>query len=159
VFANTLVPVVSTVHLVVRRLIGTTPSSHIECCKNLPTSEGSSTTCSTSVALRGSRRLVRYPSQILSRSPAQSSCVLHDRELATKPSRRWQPPRVTSTTDLQHEHLVPLDAISRCNCTRITHSQSDRTLASTSELEGIQALLHKPHRHEGAQQPAQGLVL
>jgi hypothetical protein len=39
---------------------------------------------------------------------------------ATKPSRRWQPPRVTSTTGLQHDHLVPLDATSRCNRTRIT---------------------------------------
>jgi hypothetical protein len=64
----------------------------------------------------------RYPSQILLQSTARSSCVLHDGELATKPSRRWQPPRVTSTTILQLEHQVPLDAISRCNRTRITHS-------------------------------------
>jgi hypothetical protein len=40
--------------------------------------------------------------------------------------------------------------------TRITHTQSIRTLVSTSELEGIQALLHKPHRREGAHQLAQG---
>ena len=37
-----------------------------------------------------------------------------------------------------------------------TYSQSDRTLASTSELEGIQALLHKPHSCESALQPAKG---
>jgi hypothetical protein len=78
----------------------------------------------------------RYPSQILLQSTAQSSCTLHDGELATKPSRRWQPPRVTNTTALQLEHLATLDAISQCNHTRITHSQSIRTLASTSELEG-----------------------
>jgi hypothetical protein len=34
---------------------------------------------------------------------------------ATKLSRRWQPPGVTSTTGLQYEHLVPLDAISQSN--------------------------------------------
>jgi hypothetical protein len=39
---------------------------------------------------------------------------------ATKPSRRWQPPRVTSATGLQDDHLVPLDATLRCNRTRIT---------------------------------------
>ena len=31
---------------------------------------------------------------------------------ASKPSRRWQPPKVKSTTDLQDDHLVPLDATS-----------------------------------------------
>ena len=41
---------------------------------------------------------------------------------ATRPSRRWQPPRLTSTIDLQHEHLVPLDAISQCSRTRIALS-------------------------------------
>jgi hypothetical protein len=61
VLANTLVPIVSTVHLVVRQLIGTTPSPHVGRRKNLPTSEGSSTTCSTSVALRGSRGVSTVP--------------------------------------------------------------------------------------------------
>jgi hypothetical protein len=41
---------------------------------------------------------------------------------ATKPSRRWQPPRVTSTTSLQHDHLVPLDAIPTMQRTRIALS-------------------------------------
>ena len=41
--------------------------------------------------------------------------------------------------------------------TRITLTRNlDRTLASTSELEGIQAYLHKPPRLKGAQQPTQG---
>ena len=35
---------------------------------------------------------------------------------------------------------MPLDVISQCNRTRITHPQSIHTLASTSELEGSQAL-------------------
>jgi hypothetical protein len=39
---------------------------------------------------------------------------------ATKPSRRWQSPRLTSTNGLQHEHLVPLDAISQRNALGIT---------------------------------------
>ena len=34
----------------------------------------------------------------------------------------WQPPRVTSIIGLQLDHLVPLDATSRCNRTRIAHS-------------------------------------
>jgi hypothetical protein len=91
------------------------PSPHVGHRKNLPTSEGSSMTRSTSVALCGSRWWAWYPWQILLRSTAQSSCVLHDGELTTKPSRRWQPPRVTSSTGLQLEHLVPLDAIPQCN--------------------------------------------
>jgi hypothetical protein len=57
----------------------------------------------------------QYPSQILLRSFAQSSRGLHDGELATKPSWWWQPLRVTSTTGLQLDHLVPLDATLRCN--------------------------------------------
>ena len=45
-------------------------------------------------------------------------------ETTTKPSRRWQSPRVTSTTGLQLDHLVPLDVTSRCNRTRIAHSHN-----------------------------------
>jgi hypothetical protein len=37
----------------------------------------------------------------------------------TKPSRRWQPPRVMSTTGLQLDHLVPHDAISQRNALEI----------------------------------------
>ena len=79
--------------------------------------------------------------------PPQSSSPKHrtnflraSTQTTTKLFRRWQPPRVTSTTNLQLDHLVPLDVISQCNRTRITHSQSDRTLTSTSELEGSQTL-------------------
>jgi hypothetical protein len=66
VLANTLVPVVSTVHLVVWWLIGTTPSLHVGCHKNLPTSESSSMTPSTRVALRGSRGVSTIPLTITS---------------------------------------------------------------------------------------------
>jgi len=50
-------------------------------------------------------------------SPKHRTMSLHalTESQATKPSRRWQPPRVTSTIGLQHEHLVPLDANSQCN--------------------------------------------
>jgi hypothetical protein len=41
---------------------------------------------------------------------------------ATKPSRRWQPLRVTRTIGLQLDYLVPLNATSQCNRTRIGHS-------------------------------------
>ena len=54
--ANTLVPVVSTAHLVVRRLIGITRQARTSgTAKTYPKSEGSSMTRSTRVALRGSR--------------------------------------------------------------------------------------------------------
>jgi hypothetical protein len=80
------------------------------------------------------------PLQSLLRSTAQSS-LRASMETTTRPFRRWQPPRVTSTTGMQLDHhLVPLDAISQCNRTRITQSQSIHTLASTRELEGSQAL-------------------
>jgi hypothetical protein len=55
-----------------------------------------------------------------------------------------------------NKHIVLLDAISQYNHTRITHLQSIRTLASTSELESSQAHLHKPPRLKGAQRLAQG---
>jgi hypothetical protein len=61
VLANTLVPVVSTIHLVVWRLIGATPSPYVGRRKNLPTSEDSSMTRSTSVALRGSHGVSMVP--------------------------------------------------------------------------------------------------
>jgi hypothetical protein len=59
-----------------------------------------------------------------------------NRDHTTKPSRRWQPPRVTSTTRLQFEQLVPLDAVSQCNALESLTSNGFALLASTSELEG-----------------------
>ena len=62
VLANTLVPVVSTAHLVVRRLIGITRQAHTSgTVRTYPESEGSSMTRSTRVALRGSRRASTMP--------------------------------------------------------------------------------------------------
>ena len=62
VFANTLVPVVSTAHLVVRWLIGITRQAHRSgTARTYPESEGSSMTCSTRVALRGSRGVSTMP--------------------------------------------------------------------------------------------------
>jgi hypothetical protein len=107
-------------------------------------------TLSTRVALCGSHGVSTIP---LTNPPPEHRTIFSraSTELqATKASRRWQPPRVTSTTGLQFKHLVPLDATSRCNRIRITHSQLDHTLASISELEGSQADLHKPPRREGA---------
>jgi hypothetical protein len=59
-------------------------------------------------------------------------------ETTTKPSRRWQPPRVTSTTGLQLDHLVPLDAISQCNTLKSLTRNGSALLTSTSELEASQ---------------------
>jgi hypothetical protein len=106
-------------------------------------SEGSSITRSTRVALRDPRgvsiiSLTNPPPEhrtIFSRASTESQ--------ATEPSRRWQPPRVTSTTGLQLDHLVPLDAISQCNRTRIAHSLDQMNTTSMSELEGSQAPPHK----------------
>ena len=79
----------------------------------------------------------QYPSQSLLQSTAQSS--LHaSMETTTKPSRRWQPPRVTSTTSLQLEHLVPLDAISQCIALESLTRNGFTLHVSTSELEAYQ---------------------
>jgi hypothetical protein len=59
--------------------------------------------------------------------------------IATKPSRRWQPPRVTSTTSLQLEHLVPLDAISQ-NSALESLAINRMITIHTIELEGSQTL-------------------
>ena len=72
-------------------------------------------TRSTRVALRCSRGVSTIP---LTNPPMKHRTIFLRALMesqATKPSRRWQPPRVTSTTGLQLEHLVPLDAISQCN--------------------------------------------
>ena len=118
--ANTLVPVVSTAHLVVWRLIGITRQARTSgAARTYPGSEGSSMTHFTKVALRGSRGASTMPLTKLF-SGAPHKLLAASTKTTTKPSRRWQPPRVTSTTSLQLDHLVPLDAISRCNRTRIT---------------------------------------
>jgi hypothetical protein len=83
--------------------------------RTYPESEASSMTRSTRVALRDPHRVSTIP---LTNLPLEHHTIFSraSTELkATKPSRRWQPPRVTSTTSLQHNHLVPLDATSRCN--------------------------------------------
>jgi hypothetical protein len=62
VLANSLVPVVSTAHLVVRRLIGIIRQAHMSgTARTYPKSEGSSVTRSTRVALRGSRGASTMP--------------------------------------------------------------------------------------------------
>ena len=128
VLANTLCP-----RCVDRSLGGSAanwhhpPSLHVGHRKNLTTSEVSSMTHSTSVALHGSRGVSTVPLT----NPSSEHRIIFLRastETSTKPSRRWQPPKVASTTGLQLDHLVPLDAISQCNRTRITHSQLIRTL-------------------------------
>jgi hypothetical protein len=77
-------------------------------------------TRSTKVALRDPRGLSTIP--LIKASPEPRTILLRAsmEPQATKLSRRWQPPRVTSTTDLQVKHLVPLDAILTMQCTRIT---------------------------------------
>ena len=121
--ANTLVSVASIAHLVVRRLIGITcQACTLGTARTYPKSEGSSMTRSTRVALRDPRMVSTIP---LTNPPPEHHTIFSHTSMesqATKPSRRWQPPRVTSTIGLQHNHLVPLDAISQCNHTRIAHS-------------------------------------
>ena len=123
-FANTLVPVVSTAHLVVRRLIGITRQARTSgAARTYPEGEGGSMTRFTKVALRDSRGASTMP-LTGSSLERRTSFLRASTETTTKPSRRWQPPRVTSTTGLQLDHLVPLDATSQCNRTRITHSHN-----------------------------------
>ena len=70
-FANTLVPVVLTAHLVVRQLIGITRQTRtLGIARTYPKSEGSSMTRSTRVALRGSRGASTMPlTKLFSRAP------------------------------------------------------------------------------------------
>jgi hypothetical protein len=120
VLANTLVPVVSTAHLVVQRIIGITCQAHmLGTARTYPKSKGSSMTRSTSVALHGARGVSTVPLTNPSPEHRTSFLACFDGDHTTKLSRRWQPPRVTSITDLQLDHLMPLDATSRCNRTRI----------------------------------------
>ena len=123
-FANTLVPVVSTAHLVVRLLIGITRQARTSStARTYPEGEGSSMTRFTKVALCDSRGASTMP--LTSSSPERRTSFLRaSTETTTKLSRRWQPPRVTSTTGLQLDHLVPLNATSQCNRTRIAHSHN-----------------------------------
>jgi hypothetical protein len=123
VFANTLVSVVSTTHLVVRWLIGITRQARTpSTARTYPKSEGSSMMGSTRVALRDPSGVSTIP--LTNPLPEHRTIFLRAsiESQATKPSRRWQPLRVISTTDLQLDHLVPLDATSRWNRNRITHS-------------------------------------
>jgi hypothetical protein len=71
VLTNTLVPIVSTTHLVVRAANWHhLPSPHVVHCKNLPISEGSSMTRSTRVALRDSRGASTMPlTKLFSEAP------------------------------------------------------------------------------------------
>jgi hypothetical protein len=107
-----------------RSLVGSTANWHhplspyIGHRKNLPTSEGSSMTRSTRVALCSSRRVSTIPLTITSPEHRVIFFVSFDED-HHQTSRRWQPLRVTSTIALQLDHLVSLDAISRCNRTRI----------------------------------------
>ena len=71
VLANTLVAVVSTAYLVVRRLIGITRQAYMSgTTRTNPDSEGSSMTRSTRVALHGSRGATTLPlTKLFSRAP------------------------------------------------------------------------------------------
>ena len=113
-------------------------------------------TCFTKVALRGSRRASTMPlTKHFSGAPHKLLAGFDgDHHQAVYEV-------ATSKSNKHHRLATRSPSATRCNLimqhTRITLThKSIRTLASTSELEGIQALLHKPHRHEGAQQPAQG---
>ena len=70
-FANTLVPVVSTAHLVVQWLIGITCQARTSgATRTYPGSEGSSMTRFTKVALRGSRGASTMPlTKLFSEAP------------------------------------------------------------------------------------------
>jgi hypothetical protein len=65
---------------------------------------------------------------------------VHNRDHTTNPSRRWQPPGVTSTTSLQLDHLMPILAISQYN-TLLTHNWMQSLCAQV--IEGSKALSSK----------------
>ena len=154
-FANTLVPIVSTAHLVVRRLICITRHAYtLGTARTYPKIEGSSMTRSTRVALCDPHGV----STILLTNPPLEHYTIFSRASmeshATKPSRRWQPPRVTSTTSLQLDHLVPTLAISQCNALEsLTHNRMQPLCVQVSWRASKHSYT-KPQRPKGAQQPA-----
>ena len=107
------VPVVSTAQLVFRWLIGITRQACTSgTARTYPESEGSSMTRSTKVALRDPRGVSTIP---LTNPPLEHRTIFSrasTESQATKPSRRWQPSRVTRITSLQLDHLVPLNVTS-----------------------------------------------
>jgi hypothetical protein len=113
----------STAHLVVRQLNGITRQACTSgTTRTNPESEDSSMTRSTRVALHDPHGVSTIP---LTNPPQEHGTIFSCASMelqATEPSRRWQPPRVTSTIGLQHGHLGPLDATSRCIHSRIAHS-------------------------------------
>jgi hypothetical protein len=138
VLANTLVPAVSTANLVVQWLIGITRQACMSgTATTYPKSKGSSMTRSTRDAFRDSRGV----STILLTNPPLEHRTIFSRastkSQATKPSRRWQPLRVSSTISLQLDHLVPLDATSRCNRTRISHSLDQMNTIKFKWVKGL----------------------
>ena len=124
--ATKLCPYCVDQHLVVLRLRGVWwTSSSLGHHKNLPTSEVAQWhVWSNRGALRDPRGVSIVPLTITSPEHRTISLRASMESQTTKLSRRWQPPRVTSTTGLQHEHIVPLNATSRCNHTRIAHSHN-----------------------------------
>jgi hypothetical protein len=105
--------VVSIAHLVVRWLIGITRQARTSgTIGTYPKSEDTSMTRSTRVARRDPHGVIT----ISLTNPPPKHCTIFScasmESQATKPSRRWQPPIVTSTIGLQLEHLVPLKVIS-----------------------------------------------
>ena len=121
-------------------------SPHVGHRKNLPRSEGSSMTRSTRVALRDPHGVNTIP--LTNHSPEHRtifSCASMESQ-ATKPSRMWQPPRITSNAGLQLDHLVPLDAILWCNPTRIAHLLNRMNTIKQEWVRGSQAPPHKPSR-------------
>jgi len=100
---------------------------------------------STRVALRDLRGVSTIPRTISSLEHRTIFLRASTESQATKPSRRWQPPRVTSTIGLQHEHLVPLDAISQCNTLESLTHTIGWSLSSICELEASLALSKHGH--------------
>ena len=102
--------------------------SHVEC-SHRPDHLLLFTSRSTRVALYGSRRVSTIP--LTNTSPEHRIIFLwasQRRHTTTKPSRRWQHPRVTSTTGLQLDHLVPISCNLSIQCTRIALSLSENDL-------------------------------
>jgi hypothetical protein len=121
--ATKLVPVVSTAHLVIRWLIGITRQAHtLGTARTYPKVMVAQCHALPELLLVAPVGRAQHPSQSLLWSTTQSA-LCASTETTIKLSRRWQPPRVTSTTVLQLDHLVPLDAISQWNRTKLTRNR------------------------------------
>jgi len=149
---------VLTPHLVIRWLISITHQAHTLGTTRIYPKVSSSIMTHAQLELLFMALVgwAQYPSQSLLRSTEQPS-LRASTETTTMSSRRWQPPRGTSTIGLQLDHLVPLHAISWCNHTRITFTLNHMITIKHMWVRDFSNQAHKMAAHPQGAQPQPSL--